>query len=241
MDAGAAISELVIANRVVAHLKLVDSFGHVTVRNPENPQRFFMSRARAPGLVVKEDILEFNLDSTPVDLRGLRPYSERFIHGCLYKSRPDVNAICHNHAHELLPLAVTKTVMRPALHTASVIGHEVPVWDIRDHFGDTSMLVTSNEMGESLAGTVGKGKAALMRGHGSVVTGNSLEDVVFTTFYLRLNAEVLIKAMCMGAAVTYLSPGEIDQSGELHNQVLAQGRAWEDWCSQAGVAKLSTK
>jgi len=241
VDASAAISELVIANRIVAHLRLVDSFGHVTVRNPENSQRFFMSRARAPGLVTNEDVLEFDLDSTPVDLRGLRPYSERFIHGCLYKSRPDVMAICHNHAHELLPLAVTKTVMRPALHTASVIGHEVPVWDIRDHFGDTNMLVTTNEMGDSLAGAVGKGKAALMRGHGSVIAGKTVQDAVFTTFYLRLNAEVLIKAMSMGGTITYLSPGEIDQSGELHNQALAQGRAWEDWCSQAGIANYLVK
>ena len=235
MDRAAAISELVIANRVVAHLKLVDSFGHVTVRNPENPQRFLMSRARAPRLVTKEDILEFDLDSTPVDLRGLKPYSERFIHGCIYKSRPDVMSICHNHAHELLPLAVTKTVMRPALHTAAVIGHEVPVWDIRDQFGDTNMLVTSNEMGNSLAAAVGKRKAALMRGHGCVVVGANIQDAVFTAFYLRLNAEIMIKAMAMGEAITYLSPGEVDRSGELHSQPAAQGRAWEDWCSQAGV------
>jgi HCOMODA/2-hydroxy-3-carboxy-muconic semialdehyde decarboxylase len=241
VDASSAISELLIANRVIAHLRLVDSFGHITVRNPENPQRYFMSRARAPGLVTQADILEFNLDSTPVDLRGLRPYSERFIHGCLYKARPDVMAICHNHAHELLPLAVTKTVMRPALHSASVIGYEVPVWDIRDHFGDTNMLVTTNDMGDSLAGTVGKGKAALMRGHGSVIVGKTVQDAVFTTFYLRLNAEVLIKAMSMRETITYLSPGEIDRSGELHSDAAAQGRAWEDWCSQAGVAKLPMK
>ena len=238
MDAREAISELVVANRVIAHLKLVDSFGHITIRNPENPQRFFMSRSRAPSLVSKEDILEFNLDSSPVDLRGLSPYKERFIHGALYRARPDVVSVCHNHAHELLPLAVTKTAMRPALHSASVIGHEVPVWDIRDEFGDTDLLVTSNEMGDSLARAVGKGKAALMRGHGSVIAGRSLRDAVFTTFYLRLNAEILIKAFSMGKEVTYLSPGEVDLSGELHSQPLSQGRAWEEWCLQAGVGKL---
>lgn len=239
MDAKAAISELVIANRIVAHLRLVDSFGHVTVRNPENPQRFFMSRSRAPSLVTKEDILEFNLDSSPVDLRGFSPYKERFIHGALFKARPDVVAVCHNHAHELLPLAVTKTAMRPALHSASVIGHHVPVWDIRDEFGDTDMLVTSNEMGDSLARSVGQGRAALMRGHGSVIAGKSLRDVVFTTYYLRLNAEVLIEAMSMGKDITYLSAGEVDKSGELHSQSLSQGRAWEEWCLQAGVANLA--
>ncbi len=241
MDASSAISELVIANRIVAHLKLVDSFGHVSIRNPENPGRYFMARARAPRLVNTDDILEFNLDSTPVDTRGQRPYSERFIHGCLYRARPEVMAVCHNHAHELLPMAVTKTVMRPALHSAAVIGYEVPVWDIRDHFGDTSMLVTSNEMGDSLARTVGSGKAALMRGHGSVIAGTTVQDAVFTTFYLRLNAEVLIKAMSMGEAVTYLSPGEVDRSGELHSQPVSQGRAWEDWCSQAGVGEFLAK
>jgi ribulose-5-phosphate 4-epimerase/fuculose-1-phosphate aldolase len=239
VDAKAAISELVIANRIVAHLRLVDSFGHVTVRNPENPQRFFMSRSRAPSLVTKEDILEFNLDSSPVDLRGFSPYKERFIHGALFKARPDVVAVCHNHAHELLPLAVTKTAMRPALHSASVIGHHVPVWDIRDEFGDTDMLVTSNEMGDSLARSVGQGRAALMRGHGSVIAGKSLRDVVFTTYYLRLNAEVLIEAMSMGKDITYLSAGEVDKSGELHSQSLSQGRAWEEWCLQAGVANLA--
>ena len=241
MDAASAISELVIANRIVAHLRLVDSFGHVSVRNPENPQRYFLSRARAPGLVTKDDILEFDLESAPVDVRGLRPYSERFIHGCLYRSRPDVTSICHNHAYELLPLAVTNTVMRPALHTASVIGHEVPVWDIHDHFGDTNMLVTTNEMGDSLARAVGSGKAALMRGHGSVVVGKTVQDAVFTTYYLRLNAEVLIKAMSMGGTITYLSPGETDRSGELHGPGAAQMRAWEDWCSQAGVGDLLLK
>jgi HCOMODA/2-hydroxy-3-carboxy-muconic semialdehyde decarboxylase len=199
-----------------------------------------MSRARAPGLVTQDDILEFDLDSASVNLRGMRPYAERFIHGCLYKSRPDVMAVCHNHAHELLPMAVTKTVMRPALHSAAVIGHEVPVWDIRDHFGDTNLLVTSNEMGDSLATVVGKGKAALMRGHGSVIVGKNMQDAIFTAYYLRLNAEVLIKAKSMGGTVTYLSAGEVDQSGELHSQAAAQGRAWEDWCAQAAVENLSS-
>jgi ribulose-5-phosphate 4-epimerase/fuculose-1-phosphate aldolase len=241
MDAGAAILELVTANRVVAHLKLVDSFGHVTVRNPENPQRYFMSRSRAPSLVTKDDILEFDLESNPVDTRGLRPYAERFIHGCLYRARPDVMAVCHNHAHGLLPMAVTKTVMRPAIHSAAVIGQQVPVWDIRDKFGDTSMLVTSNEMGNSLARAVGAGKAALMRGHGSVIAAQSVQDAVFTTFYLQLNAEVLVKAMSMGGEITYLSAGETERSAEIHSQPFSRGRAWEEWCAQAGVGGADTK
>jgi ribulose-5-phosphate 4-epimerase/fuculose-1-phosphate aldolase len=236
MDAAAAILELVTANRVVAHLKLVDSFGHVSMRHPENPQRYLMARSRAPSLVTSDDILEFDLDSNPFDARGLRPYAERFIHGSLYRARPDVMAVCHNHAHGLLPMAVTKTAMRPAIHSAAVIGQQVPVWDICDEFGDTSMLVTSNEMGNSLARAVGAGRAALMRGHGSVVAAQSVQDVVFTTFYLQLNAEVLIKAMSMGREITYLSAGETERSAEVHSQPFSRGRAWEEWCAQAGIA-----
>ena len=177
--------ELVVANRVIAHLKLVDSFGHITIRNPENPQRFFMSRSRAPSLVAKEDILEFNLDSSPVDLRGFSPYKERFIHGALYRARPDVVSVCHNHAHELLPLAVTKTAMRPALHSASVIGHDVPVWDIRDEFGDTDLLVTSNEMGDSLArgreGPRGADARPRQRHRGEIGTGRSVYNILLAS------------------------------------------------------------
>ncbi len=241
MDAASAIAELVIANRVLAHLKLVDSFGHITIRNPENPRTYFISSSRAPALVTKEDIMEFDLDSNSVASSAMRSYVERFIHGRLYKARPDVVAVCHNHAHELLPMAVTKTVMRPVLHSAGVIGQEVPVWDSRDQFGDTDLLVSSNAMGDSLAATVGKGRAALMRGHGCVIAGSSLRDAVFTAYYLRLNAEVLVKAALLGREVTHLSPRETALAAEIHMLPNVQGRAWEEWCVQAGVANLPPK
>jgi ribulose-5-phosphate 4-epimerase/fuculose-1-phosphate aldolase len=234
MDARQAISELVIANRIVAHLGVVDSFGHITVRNPEDPDRYFMSRSRAPGMVSEDDILEFRLDSTPIDLRGKRPYSERPIHGMIYQARPEVTAVCHNHARELLPLAVTKTAMRPVIHSAAVIGTEVPVWDIRDEFGDTNMLVTTNDMGQSLARTLGKGRAALMRGHGSVVAATNLRQVVFIAHYLHVNAEVLVKARSLGAPITFLSPGEVEQAGGVHDQPGVMERAWEEWAAGAG-------
>lgn len=241
-DVDTLIAELVIANRIVGHLGIVDSFGHISVRNPVNAQRYFMSRSRAPDLVTKDDILEFDLESMPVDdLHGRRPYTERPIHGCIYQARPDVMAVCHNHAHELLPLTLTKTPIRPAIHTAAVIGHEVPVWDIRDEFGDTTMLVTNNDMGHSLARTLGKGAAALMRGHGSVVAGSSIQWIVFTAYYLHLNADVIIKARAMGGQITYLSPGEIDRAAEYHTHPAALERPWEEWAVQAGFPELRSK
>jgi ribulose-5-phosphate 4-epimerase/fuculose-1-phosphate aldolase len=237
VNAREAVNELVIANRILAHLGVVDSFGHITVRNPEHPDRYFMSRSRAPGQVTHEDILEFRLDSSPIDLQGRQPYSERPIHGMIYESRPDITSVCHNHARDLLPFAVTGTAMRPAIHTAGVMGAEVPVWDIRDEFGDTSMLVTTNQMGRSLAHRLGAGRAALLRGHGSVVAAASVREAVFIAHYMRVNAEVLLKTGSLGAPITFLSVGEIELSSKANLSPGALDRAWDEWAAVVGFTE----
>lgn len=234
------IPDLVVANRILAFKGVLDSFGHISVRHPDNPGRYLMSRAKAPSQIANEDILEFALDSTPIDQRGLPIYGERPIHGCIYQARPDVMAVCHNHARGLLPFAVTKTPMHPVIHVAAVIGYEVPVWDIRDEFGDTSLLVTSNEMGHSLARCLGNGRAALMRGHGSVVVGGTVREVVFTSYYLQVNAEVLLESRELGE-VQYLSPGEIELAAALHTKPIGHERAWDEWVAQVGFLDNSLK
>jgi ribulose-5-phosphate 4-epimerase/fuculose-1-phosphate aldolase len=235
-----AIESLVIANRILANKNVLDSFGHVSVRHPENQERYLMSRSRAPRLVSKEDILEFSFDNKPIEDRGVPLFGERPIHGRIYKARPDVFAICHNHAYGLLPFAVTKTVMRPAIHVAAAIGQEVPIWDIRDDFGETSMLVTTNEMGDSLAALLGNRRAALMRGHGSVVVGTAIPDMVFTSYYLQVNADVLVQSQALGT-VQYLSPEEVKLSAAVNLSPLSQNRIWEDWAQQAGFPSPSTQ
>jgi ribulose-5-phosphate 4-epimerase/fuculose-1-phosphate aldolase len=240
MSLANAIADLVTANRILAQKGVLDSFGHVSARHPENPQRYLMSRSRAPRLITQNDICEFSLDSTPVDDRGFRMYGERPIHGCIYQARPDVMAVCHNHAYPLLPFAVTKVPMSPAIHMAGVIGSEVPVWDIRDLFGDTNMLVTTNEIGRSLATFLGHRPAVLMRGHGSVIAGASIPEVVFTAYYLQLNAEVLIHSQALGN-VHYLSPQEVRLSAEMNLSPLALERAWEDWASQVTSPESSSR
>jgi HCOMODA/2-hydroxy-3-carboxy-muconic semialdehyde decarboxylase len=199
-----------------------------------------MSRARSARVVEKEDILEYTLDSKAIDSRGFRLFGERPIHGCIYRGRPDVMAVCHNHAYGLLPFAITNTVMRPAIHMASAIGEEVHTWDIRDEFGETNLLVTTNEMGDSLAEFLGNRAAALMRGHGSVVVGKSIPEMVFIAYYLQINAEVLIHAEKLGE-IEYLSPQEVKLSAELNLSPLAQERVWEDWVMQAGFPSPSSK
>ena len=143
----AQLEDLVIANRILAHEGVVDGFGHVSLRHPERHDRFFMSRSRSPELVTRDDIMEFDLDCNPIDQRGRVMYGERAIHGAIFQTRPDVGSVVHNHAHEIIPYSVTKMPMRQVIHTAGGMGHEVPVWDIRDDFGDTDMLVRNLSQG----------------------------------------------------------------------------------------------
>jgi HCOMODA/2-hydroxy-3-carboxy-muconic semialdehyde decarboxylase len=233
----AALRDLVIANRILAREGVLDGFGHVSIRHPGNPQRYFLSRSRGPELVTVDDLMEFTLDNEPIDQRGRAMYAERPIHGSLYTARPDVNSICHNHAHSLIPFGVTGTRMRPILHMAAAIGADVPIWDIRDEFGDTNMLVTTRDQGNSLARAVGQGRVTLMRGHGATVAGRTLRETVFTSIYLQVNAGLLLQAHALGEAKG-LSPGEIKLTADMVLSPLAQERAWEYWCARAGFSGI---
>src|SRR6266699_1613511 len=142
------IEELVTANRILAREGVVDSFGHISVRHPDNPQRYLLSRSRAPDCIEKDDIMEFTLDGTPVDAKGRAPYLERFIHGALLEARPDVMSVVHNHSESVIPFGVTGKKIKPIFHMGASIGHEVPVWDSHDRFGDTALLVENMDMGE---------------------------------------------------------------------------------------------
>jgi HCOMODA/2-hydroxy-3-carboxy-muconic semialdehyde decarboxylase len=229
----AALADLVIANRILANEGVIDAFGHVSIRHPERPDRYFLARSRSPELVERGDLLEFDLDSNLIHPDGRTIYSERPIHGCLYKARPNVNAVCHNHAHVLIPYGVTGAEIRPIFHVAGCIGPEVPVWDIREDFGDTNLLVTTNEQGNSLAKTVADHRTTLMRGHGAVVAMPDLRSCVFTAIFLMVNAQMLKEARELGQ-VTYLTPGEVEATGAMITQARSQNRAWEYWARRAG-------
>lgn len=229
----AALDDLVIANRILANEGVIDAFGHVSIRHPARPDRYFLARSRSPELVERGDLMEFDLDSHPVDQRARRMYSERPIHGCIYKARPDVTAVCHNHARPLIPFGVTGTALTPIWHMAAGVGAEAPVWDIRDEFGDTDMLVTTNAMGDSLAKTLGPRRVCLMRGHGAAVAAHDLKATVFVSIYLMLNAVMLREARELGR-VTALSEGEIRLTSATTLSDLGQARAWEYWARRAG-------
>jgi HCOMODA/2-hydroxy-3-carboxy-muconic semialdehyde decarboxylase len=228
------LSRLVAANRILAHEGVVDAFGHVSVRDPVNAERFWLSRSRSPALVELDDLMEFALDGTALDARGRTPYGERMIHAALYAARSDVRSVVHHHAYGVLPFSITGEPLRPVVHTASVIGAEIPVWDIRTRFGATDMLVRTIEQGRDLAATLSDNTCALMRGHGAVVVGESIERAVLTAIYLQVNANVLLQALPLGAAEA-LSGEEIARSAEAQFSPLALDRSWEYFCQRAGV------
>jgi ribulose-5-phosphate 4-epimerase/fuculose-1-phosphate aldolase len=230
----AALEELVTANRILARERVVDAFGHVSVRDPGRTDRFWLSRARAPECIEAADLMEFAMDGTPVDAAGRKPYAERYIHGAIYEARPDVHAVVHNHSPAVIPFAITRAPLRPVMHMCASMGAEVPIWDSRARFGDTNLLVTAMPMAQDLAAALADRPVALMRGHGCVVAGGSLREVVFNAIYLQLNADLQLKASALGE-ITFLSDGEIAAVLRTRSSFTFE-RAWEYWCHRAGRA-----
>lgn len=231
------LDDMVAANRILASQGVCDAFGHISVRNPDNPDTYFLSCAKAPQLVEREDIMEFAFDGTPVGGDTRKPFLERFIHGSLYEARPDVRSVIHSHSRSVIPFTVTPAKLRPLVHSCATIGHDVPVWDAQNQFGDTNLLISSVEMGRDFAGVMGGGRSALMRGHGSTVVGASIREAVYTAVYLEVNANLQIQASALGP-ITFLTDGEIDRiQSRLADAKPGEGynRAWEYWCRQAGI------
>jgi ribulose-5-phosphate 4-epimerase/fuculose-1-phosphate aldolase len=228
----ATLEELVTANRILAREGVVDSFGHVSIRHPDIPNRYLMSRARAPECIELEDLMEFTLEGAAIDAAGRKSYSERFIHGAIYEARIEVHAVIHHHSPSVIPFGVTGTPLRPVMHMCASMGTDVPTWDSRTRFGDTNLLVTNMEMARDLAAALGSRPVALMRGHGCVVASGSLREVVFNAIYLELNADLQMKAHALGN-VTFLSDGEV-QAILRTRASFTYERAWERWCRRAG-------
>ena len=217
------VNELVVANHILANEGILDGYGHVSVRSPTDPRRYLLARAGAPGLVTVADIAEYDLDSRPVMASSAAGYSERFIHGEIYRARPDVMAVVHCHCPEVIPFGATTVPMRPLYHMGYFIGEGVPVFDIRKA-GGTDMLVRTPELGRALAQSLAEKSAVLMRGHGAAVAATSLHLVVGKAYYLNLNARLQMQAMQLGGGkVTYLDPGEARSSPQDYE------RSWDFW------------
>jgi HCOMODA/2-hydroxy-3-carboxy-muconic semialdehyde decarboxylase len=230
------IEDLAVSYRVLAAYDIIDGYGHVSVRSDRDPKRYFISRSLAPELVTEDDIMEFDLDSNPIDQRGREMYRERYIHGEIYKSRPEVMAVVHNHSPSIIPFGVTAAPLKPIFHMAAFVGEGIPNFEIRKVQKGTNLLVETPKLGKALASSLGKSPAALMRGHGSVTVGQDLARAVGRSIYLEANAKLQLQAMQIAGSrgkITYLDAGEVKASSPVQNY----GRAWNLW-RRKGLALL---
>jgi ribulose-5-phosphate 4-epimerase/fuculose-1-phosphate aldolase len=234
------IGQLVIANRILANEAVVDAYGHVSMRHPQHPERYLLAWSRSPELVERADIMEFTLDGNPVSDDGRALYLERFIHGAIYEARPDIHAVVHAHAEDVLPFSITTTPLRPVIHSGSFMGAYIPVWDIADSFGEqTNLLVTNMAQGRDLARCLGDNSVALMRGHGFAAAAPSLIEVVRMSVYVPRNARALMAALRLGGEVKSLSQGEIAARAAGYKPYSVETwRAWEYWANRAGCGRL---
>jgi ribulose-5-phosphate 4-epimerase/fuculose-1-phosphate aldolase len=230
------IRELVLANHILALEGVLDAYGHVSIRNPDDPNTFLMSRSRSPEIVAEDDILVHDLSGSVAGVADRELYRERFIHASIYAGRPDVGAVIHSHADEVLPFGISDIPLQAVVHSASLIGADpVPVWDSRTEFGDTNLLVESTAMGESLARKMNGRALVLMRGHGFAAAAKNLISVVKMATALPRNARVLLDVLQAGGKVTPLSPGEAAAHAGMDMSAPAAQRQWEYWCRKLGV------
>jgi ribulose-5-phosphate 4-epimerase/fuculose-1-phosphate aldolase len=223
----AVIEDIVVGSRILAEFGVVDGFGHVSARNPANPNHFLMSRSLAPALVTADDIMEFDLEGNPVDARGRAIFIERFIHSEIYKARPDVMSVVHTHSPGVIPFSVSKVPLRAMFHNPAFLAVGVPVWDIRKDFGETSMLVNNAALGKSLAETLGDKPVVLMRGHGDAAVGPTVKMAVFRAYYTDVNAKLQAQALALGGEPNYLTPGEGVKADQTNFAVM--DRIWNLW------------
>jgi len=226
------IKDLAAASRILAAQGVVDGFGHVSMRHPSAPDRYLMARSIAPALVTPGDMIEYNLESVPCNANGRASFLERFIHSAIYRARPDVMSVVHSHSPAVVPFGLVGVTMQAMFHNAAFIAAGVPVFDIREGFGATDMLVGNEAKGAALAEVMGDKDIVLMRAHGSVACGPSLQTAVFRAVYTEVNARIQHWTMALGGGATIAALD--DEEGRLADAVnqTAARRAWDLWRSQ---------
>ena len=226
------VDKLVVANRILYRQGVVDGFGHVSARHDQSPRHFLLARNMAPGLVRRDDIITFDLDGMALDAEGRRVYLERFIHGEIYRARPDVQAIVHSHSPSVIPFGVTGQPLRPIYHMSGFLGEGAALFEIREVAEDTDMLIRDNRLGKALAAALGARSTVLMRGHGSTVVGTSIEQAVYRAIYAEVNAKLQIQAVTLGE-ISYLNLQEAAKAAATNDTQLA--RTWELWLREIGT------
>jgi HCOMODA/2-hydroxy-3-carboxy-muconic semialdehyde decarboxylase len=223
----ALIEDLVAGSRILAREGVLDAYGHISARSDKRPDRFIMSRSRAPALVTAADLMELDVDSEPLAGDARKGFIERYIHGEIYRSRPDVMAVVHSHAPSVIPFGITKTKLRPVYHMGAFLWLGAPVWDIRKVREENDLLVRDRALGKALAGTLGNCNCVLMRGHGVTVVGSSVQEAVFRAIYTELNARVQLQSTLLEGPIEFLSDHEARAVDAANRSTLE--RPWELW------------
>jgi HCOMODA/2-hydroxy-3-carboxy-muconic semialdehyde decarboxylase len=223
------LEDLVAANRILAEHGVIDAYGHVSIRSPDNPNRYFLARSLAPQIVQIEDLLEYDIDSKPIDPQGRESVRERFIHSEIYRARPDVMSVVHNHSPSVIPFSVTGVPMKALFHMASFIGDGLPNFEIRKVKKGSDLLVSDPKLGKALAKALGKSPATLMRGHGAAVTGENLQRSVGRSIYLEMSAVMQMQALLLSRKINFMDKKEVAASASVQDYK----RAWPLWRDRA--------
>lgn len=230
--AAGVLEDLAAASRILAAQNVVDGFGHVSLRHPTAPDRYLLAKSIAPARVTPQDIIEYDLDSNPVNANGRGSFLERFIHGEIFKARPDVMSVVHSHSPSVVPFGLVGVPMQAMFHNAGFIAAGVPVFDIAEKFGATDMLVGNVEKGVALIEVMGSCDIVLMRGHGSVACGPTLQTAVFRAVYTEVNARIQHYTMALGGGMPMAAlDAEEGRLADIVNQGAGM-RAWDLWRSQ---------
>ena len=225
-------AKLALANRILFHQGVVDGFGHISVRHDKSADHFLLSCNRAPGLVTASDILTYDLNGDLAVASDKRSYLERFIHGEIYRARPDVMSVVHSHSQSVIPFGATGQRLRPIFHMSGFLGSGSALFEIRDTAGNTDMLIRDMGLGKALAASLGQHNCVLMRGHGSTTVGTSIEVAVYRAIYAEVNAKLQIQAAALGP-VNFLNEEEAAlATATTEGQVI---RAWDLWAGQIGA------
>jgi HCOMODA/2-hydroxy-3-carboxy-muconic semialdehyde decarboxylase len=223
----ALLDDVAAASRILADRGVFDAAGHVSIRHPARADRFLMSRSLAPALVVADDIMELTTNGESCDGRGRTPFIERFLHAGIYKGRPDVMAIAHGHSPAVIPFGLVKTPLCATYHNAAFLAEGAPVFDIRDRFGTTGIVIDTLEKGLALAESLGSKAVVLLRAHGFTAVGPSIQAAVFRAVFTEISARVQLQAAALGGPLAVLDPEEGRLADAIN--VATVGRSWELW------------
>jgi ribulose-5-phosphate 4-epimerase/fuculose-1-phosphate aldolase len=211
--------------------EVLDAYGHVSARSERRPGHFVMSRSLAPALVTAADLMELDADSEPLPGDKRKGFIERYIHGEIYRARPEVMAVVHSHSASVIPFGVTRSRLRPIYHMGSFLWSGTPVFDIRKVREENDLLIRDRPLGQALAGALGKCNCVLMRGHGMTVIGDSVPEAVFRAIYTEMNARLQLQATQLEGPIEFLSDEEGRRSSVANRGTLE--RPWELWKKRA--------